>query len=57
MREDVEQVVSEGTRRSGRNGRFEQNGASNRKELNTTSRGNILTEPRTERIQLKSVCP
>lgn len=39
-----------GTRRSGRKGRFEQNGAGNQEEMNVTGRGNILADPRTERI-------
>lgn len=57
MSKDMEKVVSEDTRRSGRNGRFKQNGVDNWEELNVTCRGNILADPRTERIQLKSVCP
>jgi len=57
MNKDVEQEVSDDTRRSGTAGRFEQNGAGSPEVLNVSSRGNILADPRTERSQLKSVCP
>lgn len=55
MSKDVEQVVSEGTRRSGRNERFVQNGDGNWEKLNVTMRRNILADARTEEYSVK-VC-
>lgn len=54
MSKDMEEVISEGTRRSHRNGRLDLNGDGNRNRLCIISGKNILAEP--ERIQLKSVC-
>lgn len=57
MSKDMEEMISEGTRRSHRNGRLELNGDRSRNKLCIISRRNILAEPRAERLQLKSACP